>query len=164
MSSPEQFTATITTSDETEPTAAILRDTHQVKSDEPHWLPPPFAGEDAYPAPVDYLLASLAICQTSVLKQCLEGNGIEVYHLRCEAEIDSYSRDPDHPDEMPAHTATRIDHITVAMTLRTLSKFEDVAEICLTTYDEGCIVGQSIGDAIDYTPVTALEIDDDLGR
>jgi uncharacterized OsmC-like protein len=153
----EEFTARLTASHDEPYTSGTVRDEHELRSDEPEWLPVD-AGDDAHPAPVDYLLTSLAACQTSVLRQSLERNGVESYEIECEAVLDEWSKADDKPAEMPPNTKLRIDHITVKMTLRTTPEYEDEADRCLVVYDEGCIVGQSLAGGIDYTPLTSLEI------
>jgi len=162
MAESEDFTFEMTLSPDDDFKTGKLRDKHTLHSDEPAWLPKGLAGNDAYPAPVDFLIMSLATCQISVLQQCLENNGVEEYRIECEAELDGYTRDEDHPSEMPDHTALRLDHITVKMALVTTPAYEEDADRCLTVYDQGCIVGQSIAEAIDYTPLTALEIADEV--
>jgi len=152
---PEPFTADVTATSDVEYTTADLRDRFTVHSDEPSWLPAPLAGDDDHPAPVDYLLASLALCQVSVLQQCLQHNGVDPYRIDCEATVDGFERAPDRPDAMPEHTAGRIEHVTLRLTLTVTSADRDASGACLASYDEGCIVGQSIGVA--YTPLTRLE-------
>ncbi|WP_049985674.1 OsmC family protein [Halobellus rufus] len=119
------------------------------------------AGEDEHPAPVDFLLLSLASCQASVLNQCLEKKDVEIYRIVCEAVIDEYSRTDEMPEEMPSNTGLRIDHITVKMVLHTTPRYQEKAERCLSVYDEGCIVGKSLNGGIDYTPLVALEVTED---
>lgn len=160
MSTPENFTVELTIKPGGEYEEATLRGKHTIATDEPEWLPDGLAGNDEHPAPVDFLLMSLASCQASVLRQCLESNGIEEYVINCDAIIDEYHREVDHPDEMPPHTALRIGHITVTMRLTTTPEYSDAADRCLMTYDKGCIVGQSIGGGVDYTPLTSLEVTD----
>ena len=160
MATQEDFTAELTVRPEDEYRTATLRDKHTLFSDEPAWLPSGLAGNDDHPAPVDYLMMSLATCQVSVLRQCLERNSVEEYQIDCEAILDEYDREEDLPDEMPRHTALRIGHITVEMALKTTPEYADSADQCLITYDDGCIVGQSISGGIDYTPLTSLEIVD----
>lgn len=162
MAESEQFTVEMSVEPGDSHKTATLRDKHTLHSDEPAWLPEPMAGEDAHPAPVDYLLMSLATCQVSVLNQCLEKNGVEDYRIECEATVDEYDRDEDNPAYMPRHTALRVGHITVKMSLLTTPEFEDDADHCLTVYDEGCIVGQSLQGGIDYTPLTALDVRESL--
>jgi len=157
MSQPETFTATVTKEPGDEFKHGVLRDKHEILSDEPSWLPVG-AGQDAHPVPVDLLMGSLAMCQVSVLDQCLEANGVTDYEIHCEAELDEFSRDADHPDEMPRHTALRIDHVTLDITVTTTPEFAGQTETCLDVYDEGCIVGQSLAGGIDYTPVTSVEL------
>lgn len=161
MAEQEQFTAELTIVPDDEYKTATLREKHTLVSDEPAWLPGGLAGNDDHPAPVDFLVMSLASCQASVLRQCLERNGVEEYQIKCEAVIDEYDRDEDHPEEMPPHTALRIGHITITMVLTTTPDYADKADQCLITYDEGCIVGQSLSGGIDYTPLTALEVVDE---
>lgn len=151
----EQFTADVVADSSGEHTTADLRGRFTLRSDEPSWLPEPLAGEDAHPAPVDYLLASLAICQVSVLQQCLQHNGVDPYRIDCEASIDGFERAPDLPAVMPEHTAGRVEHVTLTIELTVTPADRETADGCLASYDEGCIVGQSIG--IDYTPLTVLE-------
>jgi uncharacterized OsmC-like protein len=150
----------LTATSEAKYTRGLLRNKHELVSDEPEWLPNESAGDDDHPAPVDFLLMSLASCQTSALQQCLQRNGIEEYRIVCEAVVDKYETDNDHPEEMPPHTALRIDHVTVTMTLETTKRYETDANRCLMVYDEGCIVGQSLQDGIEYTSLTSLEIVD----
>lgn len=161
----EQFTADVTAASDRPHTEARLRDRFTLHSDEPSWLPDPLAGEDAHPAPVDYLLMSLASCQVSVLQQCLQENGVDPYRVDCEAVVDGFERTPDLPTEMPDHTAGRVEHVTVTLTLAVTGTDRDRADACLARYDEGCIVGQSLDGGVDYTPLTALEVvDDPLSR
>lgn len=162
MAEPEAFTFEMSVEPDDTHKTATLREKHHLHSDEPGWLPEPMAGDDAYPAPVDFLLMSLATCQVSVLNQCLEKNGVEDYRIECEAIVDEQDRDENHPDHMPRHTAVRIGHITVKMSLVTTPAFEADADHCLTVYDEGCIVGQSLSGGVDYTPLTALEVRESL--
>lgn len=158
---PEPFTAEITVTPDSEYKTATLRDKHTVDVDEPPWIPHG-AGNDDHPAPVDHLLLSLASCQTAVLMQCLEKNGVEQFRIECDAEVDGYERADDLPDVMPENTATRIDHVTVKMNLYTTPEYEDIADRCLIAYDDGCIVGKSLRGGIDYTPLTMLTVTDEL--
>lgn len=157
----EQFTADVTADSDRPHTEARLRDRFTLRSDEPSWLPDPLAGDDAHPAPVDYLLMSLASCQVSVLQQCLQANDVDPYRIDCEATVDGFERAPDLPDAMPDHTAGRIEHVTVRLTLAVTDGDHDRASACLASYDDGCIVGRSLAGGLDYTPLTALEVVDD---
>jgi len=103
-------------------------------------------------------VTSLASCQVSVLEQCLERNGVEAFEIECEAVLDEWGRANDKPEEMPDHTANRIEHITVKILLYTTPEYRETAKGCLTVYDEGCVVGQSLAGGIDYSPLAALEI------
>jgi uncharacterized OsmC-like protein len=158
MAESEQFNVEMSVGPDDSHKTATLRGKHTLHSDEPAWLPEPMAGDDAHPAPVDFLLMSLTSCQVSVLEQCLENHGVEEYRIDCEAELDDYERDPDHPEHMPRHTALRIAHITVKMSLLTTPAYEETADRCLTVYDDGCIVGQSLDGGIEYTPLTSLQV------
>lgn len=151
----EQVTATVTARSATADTIADPRDRFTVHSDEQAWLPDPLAGEDAHPAPVDYRLASLAICQVSVLRQCLVAGEVDPFRIESDARIDGFDTATDHPDPMPEHTAGRIEHITLPISLTVTPADRDRADACLATYDDGCIVGRSIG--LDYTPLTVPE-------
>lgn len=155
-----RFTAELTESSDSEYTEATLRGKHELASDEPEWLPSG-AGNDDHPAPVDYLPMSLAACQVSVLRQCLDRTGVDRFHVECETTIDSWGSGST-PEEMPPNTALRIDHVTVRMSLVTTPEFEDAADRCLVVYDDGCIVGRSLDGGLDYTPLTSLEVVDEL--
>lgn len=61
---------------------------------------------------------------------------------------------------MPPHTALRAGHITVKMHLKTTPAYSETADKCLITYDQGCIVGQSLTGSIDYSPLTSLKVVD----
>lgn len=158
---PEPFTAEITVTPESTYKTTTLRGKHTVEVDEPTWIPYG-AGNDDHPAPVDHLLLSLSSCQTAVLMQCLEKNGVEEFRIECNAEIDGYEQAEDLPEVMPENTATRIDHVTVKMDLFTTPEYEEIANRCLMAYDDGCIVGQSLEGGIDYTSLTRLTIEDEL--
>lgn len=99
---------------------------------------------------------SLASCQTSVLQQCPRRNDVEEYRITCEAVLDEYETDERHPEEMPSHSASRISHVTVTITLETTEQY--AANSCLMVYDEGCNVGQSLRCGFEYTPLTSLEV------
>lgn len=111
---------------------------------------PGSTGEQEYPSPVDYLLASLVGCQVSVLEQTLHENGIDEYSIEARGQIQQTNQD-EIPDTIPEHTATRIDHIDVDVSLSVPNTYQDDAEKCLRTYNSGCIVGQSLLSGIDYT-------------
>ena len=157
MTEKDQFVAEISASS-TEPyKTAEAREKHTVYSDEPEWTEMP--GGDEYPSPGDYLLLSLGLCQVSVLDQCLEKNCVDPYSIECTAEIDSWGLDDSVPEAMPEKTGLRVDHISISMTVETTPENEAQAARCLEVYDEGCVVGQSIG--IDYDTFASLEIDGD---
>lgn len=128
-------------------------DSHSVTFDEPRPL-----GDDESASPVGYMFSSLVACQISVLAQCLEKSRIDEYYIAADADINRRGRD-EVSEEMPAHTAKRIEHIDVDITLEVPEKYEGRAERCLDVYDQGCIVGQSFRAGIDYTPETELELE-----
>lgn len=153
MDYPEEFTARFETSSEQPYTKAKIRGIHEVVSDEPEWLP--FGGgEDAYPAPVDYMVSSLAFCQISVLQQCLEKARIEEFSI--EVETHAEFTESDVPEEMPPNTANRVDHITVDVWVEVPTEDEPRARRCVEVYDLGCVVGQSFKAGIEYTPNVTL--------
>jgi len=152
------FSVTVTADDEQPYAHGTVRGTHDLVSDEPDWLPTG-AGDDDHPAPVDYLLASLAFCQTSVLQQTLEENGVERYEIDCEATLDEYGMRDDHPEELPHHTAGLVEHVAVAVDLTTTAEFQETAEACLARFDEGCIVGNSLAAGVEHTTETDLSVE-----
>lgn len=152
------FSVTVETADDEPHTTATVRETHALRSDEPDWLPIG-AGDDAHPAPVDYLLAGLAFCQVSVLEQTLENNDVETYDIECEATVDEYGMREDHPDELPHHTAGLVEHVTVDIGVTTTPEDRETADRCLEVYDEGCIVGNSLNTGVDHTSVTSLTVE-----
>ena len=127
-------------------------ESHRVVFDEPEPL-----GDDEHASPVAYMFSSLVACQLSVLAQCLEKSRIEEYEITADAEIDRRGRD-EVAEEMPAHTAKRIEHVAITIDLEVPAEYEDRAQRCLEVYDQGCIVGQSFRAGIDYTPTTELRL------
>lgn len=117
------------------------------------------AGTDEHSSPVDYLGFALTACQVSVLEQVLEKARVEAYEIDLDWEIDRRGAE-DVPEEMPSNTATRVEHVSIDLTVRVPEEYEPRAKRCLDVYDSGCIVGQSFKRGIDYTPRTALEITD----
>lgn len=142
----------------TEPTRGTVRDKHEVLFDEPTFLPVA-DGDDEHPSPVDYLLASLAGCQVSVLDQCLKKSRVEEYRIECDATITGAGRG-EIPEEMPSNTASRISDFDVDITLTVPTEHESRARRCAEVYDVGCIVGQSIREGIEYSPTVTIETDD----
>jgi len=136
----------------------VLRDKHDIFFDEPEDLPVG-AGDDEYPSPVDYLLASLVGCQVSVLNQCLHKSRIEDFTIEADARIPPEAVGVDTTaEEMPNHTANRIEHVEISLTVQVPEEYAKRAERCLEVYDEGCIVGRSFKAGINYTPTTSLEV------
>lgn len=127
-------------------------DSHRVVFDEPEPL-----GDDEHASPVAYMFSSLVACQLSVLAQCLEKSRVDEYEITADAEIDRRGRD-EVAEEMPPHTAKRIEHIHIDIELEVPEEFQERAERCLEVYDKGCIVGQSFRAGIDYTPDTELRV------
>lgn len=137
------------------------RETHQILVDERHKEPPVGSGKDLQPTPVDLMLASLLACQTAVLTQCLAKARIDQFQIEGSADIDDRSEEGV-ADEMPEHTGSRIEHVTVDVSLTVPPEFEERAGRCLEVYDQGCIVGQSMKAGIDYTPQTTLNTSSDV--
>lgn len=137
--------------------SGTVRGKHDLYADEPTWLEEPGAGNDAHPAPVDYLVFGLVSCQVEVLDQALRKARIEDYHISAEAEVDRVGED-EPAEEMLAHHAGRVSHVSVDLTLSVPAEFEGRASRCLDVYDTGCVVGQSYRSGIEYTPSTSLEI------
>lgn len=135
-----------------EPTHGRCRDKHDVLIDEPEWSE---FGEDRAPSPVDYLMTAVTSCQVSVLSQSFDKAGIEDYEIDLDATISEVGSESV-PDEMPEHTANRIQHIDIDIDVTVPDKYEETAQQCLDVYDQGCIVGQSFRSGIDYTPHTSL--------
>lgn len=138
-----------------EVTEGEIRGKHELRADEPEWLPIG-GGNDEHPAPGDYLMTALVTCQISVLSQCLEKSRIENYHIEADATIDEIGQ-AEVPEEMPDNTTNRVEHIDVELTLEVPEEYASRAERCLEVYDAGCIVGQSYVAGIDYTPSVSLE-------
>lgn len=136
-------------------TRGVIRGKHELIFDEPEFIPVG-AGEDAHPWPVDYLVASLAACQVSVLEQCLEKARIDSYEIEATADIDARGAEAV-PAEMPENTGSRIEHVAIDIDLEVPAADEGRARRCLDVYDKGCIVGRSLRAGIDYTPTTSLE-------
>jgi uncharacterized OsmC-like protein len=137
----------------------VVRERHELHADEPEWLEEPGAGNDDYPAPVDYLVFGLLACQVEVLDQALKKAHIEDYEIHAEAEVDRVGED-EPADEMLAHHAGRVSHINIDLLLEVPSEYESRADRVLDVYDTGCVVGQSYRAGIDYTPHTSLEINE----
>ena len=127
-------------------------DSHTVVFDEPR----PH-GDDEHASPVGYMFSSLVACQMSVLAQCFEKSRIEEYEIEADAAIDRRGSD-EVAEEMPAHTAKRIEHVQIDLSVEVPEEFEDRARRCLEVYDQGCIVGQSFRAGIEYTPETELTV------
>lgn len=154
-----RFRSVVERSSEDTVAQGVVRGKHELYADEPEWLEEPGAGEDAHPAPVDYLVFGLVACQLEVLDQALKKARIEDYHIHAEAEVDRVGEDQP-ADEMLAHHAGRVSHIAVDLTLEVPPEYEGRAERVLDVYDTGCVVGQSYRAGIDYTPSTTLELNE----
>ena len=129
---------------------------HELLVDEGEHLPGS-EGEQEHPSPVDYLVFALVSCQVSVLEQALYGAGVEEYEIEAVGAVDALDND-DVPDEMPAHTAARLDHVDVDVALEVPKEYGEAARDCLDAYNAGCIVGQSLTDGIEYTSSKSLEV------
>lgn len=137
---------------------ATVRDIHDIEIDEPDWENLAF-GQDRAPSPVDYLCVSVASCQASVLKQCLEKSRIPDYDIHV-----SFKRhhrvDDDAPDDVP-FGSVRVDDITLDLTLTTTTKYERQANRCLDLAEDICIVGRSVEAGFDVTVDKHLELTND---
>lgn len=153
----QSFRNTVERSSDDQRAEGMVRGKHELYADEPEWLEEPGAGDDSHPAPVDYLVFGLASCQVEILDQAMKKARIEEYHITAEAEVDRVGED-EPADEMLAHHAGRISHITIDLTLEVPEEFESRAQRCLGVYDTGCVVGQSLRKGIEYTPHTSLEV------
>lgn len=129
---------------------------HELFVDESEHIPGS-EGEQEHPSPVDYLVFALVSCQVSVLEQALHGAGVREYEIEAVGAVDSLG-DDDVPEEMPAHTAARVDHLDVDVTLEVPKEYEDEAHDCLDAYNAGCIVGQSLTRGIEYTSSKEIEV------
>lgn len=154
-----RFRSVVERSADDERARGVVRGKHELYADEPEWLQEPGAGNDAHPAPVDYLVFGLVSCQVEILDQALRKARIEDYHIQASAEVDRVGEDQP-AEEMLAHHAGRISHISVDLTLEVPPGYESRAQRCLDVYDTGCVVGQSYRDGIEYTPTATLEVVD----
>lgn len=154
-----RFTSTITRSSDDEIARGLVRGKHELFADEPEWLEEPGAGNDTHPAPVDYLVFGLVSCQVEVLDQALRKARIEEYEIEAIAEVDTVGED-EPAEEMLAHHAGRVSHVSVDLSLTVPAEFESRAKRCLDVYDTGCVVGQSYRQGIEYTPRTTLEVEE----
>lgn len=153
-----RFTGTVTRRSDDEIARGSVRGKHDLFADEPEWIEEPGAGNDEHPAPVDYLLFGLVACQVEVLDQALQKARIEDYEIEGWAEVDGVGAD-EAAEEMLAHHGSRVEHITVEISLTVPPEFESRAQRCLEVYDTGCIVGQSYRHGIDYSPRTSLQVE-----
>lgn len=129
---------------------------HELLVDEGEHIPGS-EGEQEHPSPVDYLVFALISCQVSVLEQALYEAGVEEYEIEAVGAVDALG-DDEVPDEMPAHTAARVDHVDVDIALEVPEEYGEEARDCLDAYNMGCIVGQSLMDGIEYTSSKSLEL------
>jgi len=127
---------------------------HELFVDESEHIPGS-EGEQEHPSPVDYLVFALVGCQVSVLEQALHGAGVEEYEIEAVGAVDSLG-DDDVPEEMPAHTAARVDHVD--LTLEVPEEYGEAARDCLEAYNAGCIVGQSLSRGTEYTSSKQIEV------
>lgn len=156
---PITYEGAVTNTADSEYTKALLRGKHELFIDEPTNLEVG-AGNDDYPSPVDYMAASLAACQVSVLSQALERARVEDFEVTCDYEIDrTGSEEVD--EEMRKGTGVRVRHIKIDLSLEVSGGHEKRAQRCLDAYDTGCIVGQSFRAGVEYTPETELVVSDE---
>ncbi|WP_255152289.1 OsmC family protein [Halorarius halobius] len=152
-----KFRSVVERSSDDDVAHGLVRGKHELHADEPEWLEEPGAGNDAHPAPADYLVFGLVSCQVEVLDQALRKARIEEYNIRASAVVDRVGED-EPAEEMLAHHAGRISHVSVDLTLEVPPEFESRAQRCLDVYDTGCVVGQSYRNGIDYTPTATLDV------
>lgn len=152
--------ARVETSSEDEFTHATVRGKHELLMDEGVDLP--FGGSDEGPSAVDLLVTSLLACQVSVLQQCFEKARIGEYAIEAEATIDNRREDAI-PEEMPGNTAKRVRHVVVDLDATVPEELEPRARRCLDVYDDGCIVGQSLLEGIDYSAEARLTVSNSGG-
>lgn len=136
-----------------------IREKHTLRADEPPWLADEAAGDDSYPAPVDYLMFGLVSCQVEVMDQALKNAGVEDYDIEAQAEIDEMEQG-EVADSMYDHTAARVRHIDIDLTVTVPPEQETAARQCLDVYDSGCVVGQSFRTGIEYTATKDITIAD----
>lgn len=120
----------------------------------------PYGGHDMAPSAVDYMVAGLAGCQLAVLSQALRKARIEDWELDITAVPDDWWRE-EVPEDLPENQVKRIEHIDVQVDLTVPEEYEGRAQRCLEVYDQGCIVGQSFREGIEYTPDTSLSVRSD---
>jgi len=154
-----EYEGRVTNSSDGDYVRTLVRGKHEVFVDEPADLEVG-AGNDDYLSSVDYMALSLATCQVSVLSQALERARIETFDIECNYVIDKAGTG-DVGEDMPSHTATRVQHVDIELNLEVPEEFEQRAQRCLDTYDIGCIVGQSFKAGVDYTPHTSLDVTDE---
>lgn len=129
---------------------------HSFKIDDSETLP--YGGHDLAPSAVDYMVAGLAGCQLAVLSQCLRKARIEDWEIEISAIPDDWWRE-EIPEELPENQVKRIEHIDVHVDVTVPEEYEERAQRCLEVYDQGCIVGQSFREGIEYTPETSLSVE-----
>lgn len=118
----------------------------------------PYGGHDLAPSAVDYMVIGLAGCQLAFISQALRKARIEDWEIEITAVPDEWWREEISAD-LPENQIKRIDHIDVQVDLTVPEKYEGRARRCLEVYDQGCIVGQSFREGIEYTPETSLSVD-----
>lgn len=148
--------ATVRASSDSDFSEIKARGKFDLFADEPDWLPHG-AGQDAHPAPMDYMTVALTACQVSVLSQCLAKARVEDFTITAEGAIDSIRKE-DVPEEMPGNTRTRVDHMSVDIDVEVPAEYEHRSKRCLEVYDQGCIVGQSYKAGIPYSPTTNVTV------
>jgi uncharacterized OsmC-like protein len=125
---------------------------HEVESDEPEPI-----GNNAHPSPVDYLVTSLSTCQMTVLSLCLEKARVDDYEMSVDVQSVEQLQGSV-AEEMPDGTRKRVERVDLELTLTVPEAHADRAGRCLEVYDTGCVVGQSIGDCVDYETETELVV------
>lgn len=136
------------------PVEGQVRD-HYFEIDDSESLP--YGGHDLAPSAVDYMVVGLAGCQLAVLSQALRKARVEDFEIDITAVPDEWWRE-EISEELPENQVKRIDHIEVQVEVTVPEEYEGRAGRCLEVYDQGCIVGQSLREGVDYTPETAVSV------
>lgn len=147
------FSAEFTASD-SEHSTGILRDTHDISFDEPEYID---IGSDEYPSPHDYLIAAVAGCQLSTLKQCLEKSRVERYSIHISAN--SKKTDVDIETDLPHNPSVLIDSITTSIEVKAPEEDERRVSRCLNLFEQVCPISNSVRLGIELK--TSSEFDPD---
>jgi uncharacterized OsmC-like protein len=98
-------------------------------------------GADAAPNPARILAAAIGDCLSASLVFCLKRRGVTVEGLRSEVRVQLVRN---------AQKRLRIGHVEVAIHPRDPIP-EDVLSACLSTFEDFCVVTQSVREGIEVT-------------